>query len=248
MRNIKLLLLITLFLIISGCSENIQAQTKDLKEEIKIQLLNVLPESIEIISIEETEVDGFLEVNFKGLEPLYISSNGKYLISGDIYEITNQGFINKSEFRRSIKRKEIIQGLSQEEVISFSPSGDLKNEVFVFTDVDCGYCRKFHSKISDYLALGIKVNYLAFPRTGLESDSYNKIVSAWCDEDPNKAITELKLGNKIDTNLCLNNPVEKHYNLGQTIGISGTPSIITKEGRMIPGYVSPEELFELLNG
>ena len=95
--------------------------------------------------------------------------------------------------------------------------------------------------------LGIQVKYLAFPRAGIDSDSFNKIASAWCSLEPNKAITELKLGNEIKENICLNNPVEKHFNLGNNLGVSGTPSIITSEGKLIPGYISPEELIGLLN-
>ena len=104
----------------------------------------------------------------------------------------------------------------------------------------------FHSQIKEYLDLGIQVNYLAFPRTGTDSESFNKIVSAWCSSNPNKSITELKLGYKIEENICDNNPVQEHFNLGNSLGVSGTPSIITSEGRMIPGYVPPEELVGLL--
>ena len=241
----KLLLLIFSTLII-GCAETIEAEGSNPKEEIKEKLKKIIPESVEITSIEETEVEGYLEVNFNGLESLYISSNGKYLISGDIYELTDTGLINKSETIRAKKRKEIVLGLKTDS-ISFTPK-NIKHEVYVFTDVDCGYCRKFHSEIKGYLDLGIQVNYLAFPRTGLESDSSKKIVSAWCNDDPHSSITDLKLGKEIEYNLCSNNPVSEHFNLGQQLGISGTPSILTTEGRMIPGYVSPKELFELLNG
>ena len=206
----------------------------------------ILPKSVEVTSIEETELEGYLEVSFNGLETVYISSDGKYIISGDIYELTGEGLINKSESIRTKKRKEIILGFIKEDLISFAPN-NVKHEIYVFTDVDCGYCRKFHSEINGYLDLGIQVNYLAFPRTGLESDSFRKVVSAWCNDDPHLSITELKLGKEIEVNLCSNNPVEKHYNLGQKLGISGTPSILTTDGRMIPGYVSPQELFELLD-
>ncbi|GIS32135.1 MAG: thiol:disulfide interchange protein DsbC [Gammaproteobacteria bacterium] len=238
MKN-HILLLIIFSILFIGCAESIEAEGPDSNKEIKAKLEKILPKSVEVTSIEETELEGYLEVSFNGLETVYISSDGKYIISGDIYELTGEGLINKSESIRTKKRKEIFLGFTKEDLISFAPN-NVKHEIYVFTDVDCGYCRKFHSEINGYLDLGIQVNYLAFPRTGLESDSFRKVVSAWCNDDPHLSITELKLGKEIEVNLCSNNPVEKHYNLGQKLGISGTPSILTTDGRMIPGYVSPK--------
>ena len=231
-----------------GCSDSVGDQLeKDLTiSEIKENLSEMLPESIEIISIEETDIEGYLEVNLKGIEPLFVSKDGKYLVSGDIFEITDKGLINKSEARRNYLRKTTLGELDKSEFITFQPK-KVEHSIFVFTDVDCGYCRQFHGQINDYLDLGIQVNYLAFPRSGVDSDSYNKIASAWCSSQPHEAITELKLGYEIKENVCSNNPVEKHFNLGNSFGVSGTPSIITSEGRLIPGYIPPEDLIGLLS-
>jgi thiol:disulfide interchange protein DsbC len=119
--------------------------------------------------------------------------------------------------------------------------------ITVFTDVDCGYCRKFHSEIEDYNAQGITVNYVAFPRSGLESESYNKIVSAWCSSDPKGTLTALKEGRDPALKLCQDHPVEDHYLLGQRIGITGTPAIISSSGDLLPGYLPPMELLKKLN-
>jgi len=214
--------------------------------QIKRTLEIMLPESIEIVSVSEADIDGYFEVNFKDIEPLYVSKDGKYLISGDIFEITTEGLVNRSESRKNYLRKTTLNELDKSEFITFQPK-TIEHSIFVFTDVDCGYCRQFHREINAYLDLGIQVNYLAFPRAGVDSDSFIKIASAWCSTQPHKAITELKLGYEIKENVCPNNPVEKHFNLGNSLGVSGTPSIITSEGKLIPGYVSPEDLIGLLN-
>ena len=80
----------------------------------------------------------------------------------------------------------------------------------------------------------------------INSDSFNKISSAWCNDDPNYSLTLLKQGKNIDTKDCKDNPVEKHFNLGNAIGVQGTPSIITNEGKMIPGYLQPQDLLNIL--
>ena len=235
---------IILFLFAAGCSAEKTDNNYD-EEGLKVRLLEILPEEIDLISVEKTDMKGFFEVNFDGIEPLYVSADGNYLVSGDIYLITTEGLVNKSEARRDYQRKTLINNLSEQEFITFEPK-KMEHNIFVFTDVDCGYCRQFHNQIDDYLNLGIKVNYLAYPRAGINSESYNKISYAWCSEDPGYSLTLLKQGKDIDSKLCENNPVEKHFNLGNAIGVQGTPSIVTDEGKMIPGYLPPQELLNIL--
>ena len=232
-----------LFLFASGCG--IANDEVYDEKELKEKLTQILPQEIDLISVEKTDMKGFFEVNFEGIEPLYVSSDGNYLVSGDIYLSTTEGLVNKSEARRDYQIKTLINNLNKEEFITFEPEETLHN-IYVFTDVDCGYCRQFHNQIDDYLNLGIKVNYLAYPRAGINSDSFNKISSAWCNEDPNYSLTLLKQGKNIDTKACKDNPVEKHFNLGNAIGVQGTPSIITNEGKMIPGYLPPQDLLNIL--
>ena len=228
-----------------GCSADSSEDSNDI-EDVKNKLIEILPEEIDLLSIHKTDMQGFFEVNFEGIEPLYVSSDGNYLVSGDIYLITKEGLVNKSEARRDYQRKTLISNLDKKELITFEPE-ELIHNVFVFTDVDCGYCRQFHNQIDAYLELGIRVNYLAYPRAGVGSESFRKISSAWCDDDPNYSLTLLKQGKDIEIKLCPDNPVEKHFKLGNALGVQGTPSIITDEGKMIPGYLPPQDLLNILS-
>ena len=214
-------------------------------ESVELKLKEMLPDSVVLLSVNKTDIKGYFEVKFEGIEPLYVSEDGEYLISGDIYKITQQGLVNKSDARRNYQRISLLQELDEQEFITFEPDS-VNHTVYVFTDVDCGYCRKLHSEIDSYLQSGIQVNYLAYPRAGINSDSFDKISSAWCNDDPNYSLTLLKQGKNIDTKDCKDNPVEKHFNLGNAIGVQGTPSIITNEGKMIPGYLPPQDLLNIL--
>jgi len=42
------------------------------------------------------------------------------------------------------------------------------------------------------------------------------------------------------------NPVQKHMELGELMGIRGTPAIVLDNGEMVPGYVEPKKLAALL--
>tara|TARA_B110000444_G_scaffold261185_1_gene311648 strand:+ start:293 stop:1048 length:756 start_codon:yes stop_codon:yes gene_type:complete len=238
---------ITFSILIAGCDA--KANTDEIRtslETVEERLKEMLPDSVKLVSVNKTDMSGYFEVRFEGIEPLYVSEDGEYLISGDIYQITKDGLVNRSDARKDYQRISTLQGLDEGEFITFAPR-NIKHNIYVFTDVDCGYCRQFHSQIDGYLELGIKVNYLAFPRAGVDSDSYRKITSAWCSSNPSKALTQLKLGSEIDLQLCDGNPVERHYKMGTAMGVQGTPSIITSKGKIIPGYLPPKDLLNQLN-
>ena len=242
----KFITISVIMLFSMSCAAKEDSKNSEAAQLIESNLTEMLPAESKLLSVEETDMDGFFEVNIEGVEPLYASADGNYLVSGDIYLITKDGLVNKSEARRDYQRKTLINNIDQDDFITFKP--DLADyKVYVFTDVDCGYCRQFHNQIDEYLNLGIQVNYLAYPRAGLDSESYEKISSAWCDEDPQYSLTLLKQGKEIDKKLCSNSPVEKHFKLGQAIGVQGTPSIVTEDGRMIPGYLPPQELLNILD-
>ncbi|WP_306304412.1 thioredoxin fold domain-containing protein [Methylogaea oryzae] len=120
-----------------------------------------------------------------------------------------------------------------------------KYVVSIFTDIDCGYCRKLHSEIEQYLAEGITVRYLFFPRAGRDSDSYRKAVSVWCAKDRNAALTRAKRDEKVESKEC-DNPVDEHMSLGIAMGANGTPMIVTEGGEIIPGYVNAKQLAKML--
>ena len=148
---------------------------------------------------------------------------------------------NETDKRRDKVRREILSREPLGDMIIFSPSSGFKTFVNIFTDVDCGYCQKLHSQMDSYNALGIEVRYMAYPRAGLEGDTFEKTVSAWCSKDRRSAITALKKGQGIPEKSC-DNPVGTHYWLGQRIGIKGTPAIITSSGQLLPGYLPPKQL------
>ena len=164
-----------------------------------------------------------------------------------MYAINQNRLKNTTKDEINLKRKSILDlALTKSDFISFKSNNE-KHKVTIFTDVDCGYCRKFHNEINDFNNLGITVNYVAFPRSGLASDSYNKVVTAWCSADPKDTLTKMKQGEDLQISLCQDHPVEKHFLLGQKIGITGTPAIIKSNGELLPGYLPPEELLTRLN-
>lgn len=197
-------------------------------------------------AIRSTNLDGFYEVEMSGGSLIYISEDGKYLFIGELYKREDDGFRNLTDERKRAMRVQLLAALDPEETINFGTGSSDASVVHVFTDVDCGYCRVMHRNMSEYNDKGIEIRYLAYPRSGPDTQSFYKIASAWCSEDPKSAITALKNGQDIPITNC-ESPVAEHYALGQTIGITGTPALLLPDGSLVPGAVPADELARIIN-
>lgn len=197
--------------------------------------------SMKIDSVHPSEVKGLYEV-MVGANIFYVSEDGKYLLQGRLVDVADRKDL--TEEKLSNARKQAIEKIGQENMIVFKPKIK-KYTVTIFTDIDCGYCRKLHSEIDQYLAEGITIQYLFFPRAGKGSDSYNKAVSVWCAKDRNAALTDAKKGNTPPAKTC-DNPVDEHMQLGEDFGVKGTPMIVLENGTIYPGYLPAKQLVEAL--
>jgi thiol:disulfide interchange protein DsbC len=193
-----------------------------------------------IDSIAESVVPGLYEVTIEG-RVVYVTAEGRYLLQGSIFDIPNK--VDITEASRSKVRAEALAQVEGGRIV-FAPPNP-KYKLTVFTDIDCGYCRKMHEHITEYNSAGIAVEYMFFPRAGVGSDSYAKAVSVFCSSNQQKAMTEAKAGVELDRKDCAN-PIAAQYELGQRIGVTGTPAVITEDGSQIGGYMPPEQLIQRL--
>jgi len=234
MKLIRKLCALTFFVCLSSAPVVGAADVSDTDYE-KIQA--AFPE-LARNAISPSPIPGLYQIMLGG-QISYVSADGRYLVQGDVYDIEEEQ--NLTEMHRESARQSAIDMIGEERMIVFSPD-EVKHSITVFTDIDCGYCRKLHRQIEVYNQLGIEVRYMFFPRSGPDTDSWYKAESVWCADDRNSALTQAKSGASIDSNDCSPTPVTDHYQLGRTIGIRGTPAIIAQGGELIPGYVAPNEL------
>jgi len=192
-------------------------------------------------SVKPAQIKGLYEV-VVGADIFYASEDGKYLIQGRLIDIESR--TDLTEEKLSGARKQAIAKLGQDKMIVFKPKKS-KYTVTVFTDIDCGYCRKLHSELDQYMAEGITIQYLFFPRAGKGSDSYDKAVSVWCSDDQKAALTAAKKGDTPPAKTC-DNPVDEHMQLGESFDVKGTPMIVTEKGAIYPGYLPAKQLAEAL--
>lgn len=222
-----------------------QAAVASPEQTIRETITKVVP-GVEIDSVSQSPISGLYEV-MVGTQLMYVTADGRYFVDGRIVDLETREDL--TEPRLAEARKKLVDGVGESQMIVFGPE-NAKHTVTVFTDIECGYCRKLHSEIDAYGKEGIRVRYLFYPRAGQGSPAYQEAVSVWCAGDAaaqRTAMTDAKAGKSIPTKTC-ENPVDAHMALGQELGLRGTPAILTETGDMIPGYVEPKRLAAELNG
>ena len=211
---------------------------------LKEKINKILPEGVNVREITYSQERDIFIVDIGDIQPIYVLPSTEYIILGDIFSLKGDKPESETEKDKGKLRLKILADLNQESFIKFKSNNE-KTVLTVFTDVECTYCRKFHSEIDEYLANGVSINYLAFPRTGIDSSSYEKMVAAWCSNEKKESITNLKNDIDIEMNSC-ENPVENHFEIGRRIGVTGTPAIITQTGLLLPGYIPANELIGII--
>ncbi len=234
LRDCLSVLMLSLVVTLPAASQPATAPAPDPRAAIAAKFPEVRPEQI-----APSPVQGLYEVRI-GSKIAYVSANGRYLLQGEIIDLDTD--LNLTESRREGMRRDVLAGVSESGMIVFAPAKKPTSTITVFTDVDCGYCRKLHQQIADYNARGIKVRYMYFPRSGPGTESWTTAEQVACAKDPRTALTRAKLGETLKDKACKPNPVAQHYEIGRDFGLQGTPAIILESGELIGGYLDPAEL------
>ncbi|MBA4503413.1 DsbC family protein [Marinobacterium marinum] len=212
------------------------------------QQLNKVDSRLQLQSVEPAPIAGLYEVMLSSGETLYADMDGQYLLAGQLFKVdTEKGLVNLTEQKRNQARQAAVDGLDEADMVVYKPEGDVKASLYVFTDVDCPYCRKLHEEVPALNKMGVQVNYLAFPRGGPGSAAHKKMQTIWCgtEDSRRERMDSIKNGERLDEESC-DNPVLDQYMLGQKLGVTGTPALITDDGTLLPGYMPAARLQQIL--
>jgi len=233
--------LAVLALVICAPGMNAHAASADQPADPRVALLKRLPAGSKLEDLRPSPIPGLYEF-MQGTDISYLTADGKYFLDGNLYDMDSRQ--NLTEERRMRARLAMINSVPESQMVIFSPKNPLYT-ITVFTDVDCQYCRKLHSEMAELNKLGVRVRYMFYPRTGPNTESWKKAEVVWCSPNRNDALTRAKLGAQLDmSKTCDPTPVAREYALGQSIGVNGTPAIVTENGDYIAGYMPPRELVQ----
>jgi thiol:disulfide interchange protein DsbC len=221
----------------ANASKPVAAIPADVRARVVAKLPGAEPGDVAV-----SPIPGLYEVTMGGLIA-YVSSDGKYLLSGNVYDLDTQ--VNLTASRRNAARAQALAATSESNMIVFGPA-NAKMTVTLFTDIDCGYCRKFHGQIAEVNKAGVRVRYLMYPRTGPDTESWTKAEQVWCATDRREALTRAKKGEAIKGKACGDAAIKTQYELGSDLGVEGTPAIFTQNGDYVGGFLTPAELVQAI--
>ena len=214
----------------------------DAEAKIRDAMKDIAP-GVTIDSITETPIKGVYEM-MVGAEVMYISGDGRYLVRGQIYDMVTKTDI--AEKKLAAGRLSVLDQFDEDKTIIYASKAP-KHTVTVFTDIDCGYCRKLHRELADYNDAGISIQYMLYPRAGEGSESYKKAVSVWCSDNREEELTKAKMGGSLPDRKC-EHPILEHMDAARKLGLRGTPMMVLENGEVISGYVPAAELSKRLIG
>lgn len=239
MARLKIPLMLTAALLpLAGVAESGQGSV----EQVYAELAKHLP-GLKAEQVRASPVAGLYEVEFSD-SVAYATADGRYLVSGDLYEVATR--TNLTDARANGERRVALAKLDASRMIVFAPEKPA-HIITVFTDVDCPYCRKLHGEIAELNKLGIAVRYLAYPRSGPNTESWAKMAAVWCAADRRQAITRAKNGESLARQAgCATQAIAEDYALGRKLGLKGTPMIVLEDGSVVSGYIPPAKLAQHL--
>ena len=246
--------IILLFGAVLASLVTLSSQAEESAEETISKALRAAQPNLILQSATQVEGQALYEVELTSGQVLYSTPDGKYFVYGSLFEAGDNQLVDLTAKRGDAKRQKLLASVDADDMVVFQSKGEQKAVVNVFTDVDCGYCRKLHREVPRLNELGITVRYLAYPRAGVYSDqkrtkftgSYKKLKSVWCDADRPAAMSKAKATGFIKENLNCDAPIEAQLALGEQFGVRGTPALIFESGELVPGYMPADELAKKL--
>jgi thiol:disulfide interchange protein DsbC len=209
------------------------------REAVEAALARVAP-GLQVDAVRAAAMPGLVEVEAGG-QLLYLSADGRHLLQGSLIDTVNR--VDLSEQRHQQRRASRLQNLPADSVVSFA-AAEPSHRVTVFTALECGYCKRFHSDIQSYLDAGISVDYVLIPLAGEGSEGDQNGARVFCADDRQDAFTRATAGASIEGPMC-----ESGYTAGKALaaalGIRNTPTIVLADGRS-SGYLDAAALSESL--
>ncbi|MFM9271730.1 DsbC family protein [Halomonas elongata] len=211
-----------------------------------LENIEVSGHSMPVKDVRETPMADIYEVRLETGETFYTNAEGNYFLVGDLFEKTDTGLVNLTEKARNAERRARVDEVPDDQRVTFRGAETPKARVVVFTDTTCPYCQRLHEEVPRFNELGIAVDYLAFPRGGMNSPGARELEQVWCADNSSEALSAAFRDESLESDATCDNPVEEQYHLGLELGVQGTPAIILPDGSLVPGYVPAERLAAML--
>ena len=218
-------------------------------QEVKEIFQNMKIPQAEVLKIQISPIKGLWEVSIdnKGNRGLfYVDFSKKFLLPGPIIEIktgTNKTTEQVAKLQPT-KKVDFSKIPLQNALVMGDKKAPLK--FVIFTDPDCPYCGKLHEELAKLAQerTDISFHILMFPLM-MHKDAYWKSKSIVCNKSL-KMLEEAFAHKEIPKTECNTKEIDNNIKLGESLGITGTPTIIFPDGRVHTGFLTAKQVLEFM--
>jgi thiol:disulfide interchange protein DsbC len=212
------------------------AKCHTLKKEEAAALLKDIVPNVKILSIKLTPLKSMWQIdiesgNKKG--SLYLDITKKYLISGQIIDIKARKNLTQ-EAAEELNRIDVSKVPLGDAIVMGDKNA--KKRVIVFTDPDCPFCAKLHPELKEVIAERKDVVFFVkmFPLP-IHKEAADKAKAIVCEKS--LALLDAAFEKKpVAKAKCKTSAVDDNITLGKKLGITGTPTLVMPDGRVISGF------------
>lgn len=222
-------------------------QTNHQNPSLPLELMAATGGKIKVASSKASPITNPTFITLEDGTEIHMSQDKKHFVIGTLFKLDNGRVKNLTALALTKRNKKKLETLSESDTVVYPQNGDLKGQIWIFTDVTCSYCKKLHKEIPALNNAGIKVTYLPWPRGPKGSQPYTLAEQMMCSEDKAAAMTSLKNGQSIQTPACDNHNIDYTVQLGKDMGLKGTPLIIFENGESHGGYLPAREIIKANN-
>ncbi len=199
--------------------------------------LRTLYPATHIDDVRLAPIGGIYEV-VMGKNIGYTNSEGRHFLFGHVFDMQTRQDLTQQRLDE-LSTIQISELPLQDAIKTVRGKGE--RVLAVFSDPDCPYCKNLENEL---VALdNVTIYTFLMPLEGLHPEAPKKAKSIWCSSNASDAWRDFMIGNKQPKGKTdCNNPVERNIQLGQKLGIDGTPTLVAADGRVMPGAASIEQI------
>jgi len=206
-------------------------------KEVEKQLRQRYP-ATNITAVYATPINGVYEI-VMGRNVAYTDESGRYMIFGHLFDMKEQNDLTAKRLEE-INRID-VSVLPLSDAIK-TVKGNGSRTLYIFSDPDCPFCQRLERETIPKLD-NVTIYTFLYPLEGMHPDARRKAEAIWCAKDRAKAWDDFMAKGKVpEGNANCDTPVDRNIRLASHMGINGTPTIITGDGTVVPGFVPAPEL------
>lgn len=182
--------------------------------------------------VQRTPWPGVYEVAL-GSRLAYVDATGHYFLFGHLFDLQAQRDLTAERLERTARVD--VATLPLEDSLK-EVRGTGARTLIVFSDPDCPFCRKLETELK--ALTNVTLHTFLMPLASLHPQARSRAIAIWCSPDRNRAWQSVMLRNETPKAKACPNPVDRNVALGERLGITGTPTLIAADGRVMQGALS----------